>query len=468
MNTVNNVPTPVDSTAPAEKQGPMEPTSEEIEFLYDVYQGLGAEFVQSHPFYGHLLLQLALKPSGEELPTAAVNYRNLFICALNKARCEHSLDWANLSKVAKKTVLAHEILHLVFEHLGTPSIFNKEIANIAKDAVINRSLMGDSAFNLDELPRGCVTPLRDDTGFTLGWGTNMKTFKIPKFKESDWLPIYKKMMEQLESECKGDRQKLEDTIKKLAGMNPMQGDCEGNPDDGDTIDGESSSLQQEMNRFRIQVQDAVEVTKKTQGFLPGGVEAHLGALHSGKISWRDKLRQLIMTETSRDDFSWKMNSRRMHLGRDRSHPGYFPTVWNECLGDVVLVLDTSGSMSHKELVEGLSEFRNMREQMPFNVHFITCDAEVHDYVKYEKWDTEIDWENLPVHGRGGSSFVPAFEFIDAEIEKGMLNPAIVCFFTDGYITFVQEKPEYPVICMSTQANEDSFPEYAQVIIMEDY
>jgi len=451
------------ATAGVEEQKPkvMAPTPEEIAEVFDMYQAVGARFIMEHPFYGQLLLQLKMTPTGEELPTAAVNYRDLFICAINKARNDKVLDWVRLSEVGRRTVLAHEILHLVFEHLSTPKSFHPQIANIAKDAVINRCLQQDSAFSMDELPVGCVYPNREQTGFTVGQGKDQQTFTFKDFPNMDWLPIYQEMMKQLEDKTKGDRAKLEELIKALGKANPMDGDTEG---DGRSED--DPSLQQEANRFRISVQNAADNAVKQKGTVPGEVQRNLAAIHDGKISWREQLNRLVMTEVSRDDFSTRPNSRRGHLSGNRNRPLYMPHLWNETIGDIVLVLDTSGSMSDKELAAGLSEFKNMRNTKPFNVHFITCDAKVYDYKVVDKWE-EPEWDNFPRTGGGGSSFVPASEFIDQKIAEGEVDPILVVFFTDGWINFVTEKPEYPVIVVSTQTKTDYLPDYATIIHMDE-
>ena len=62
-----------------------------------------------HPFFGNMATRLKITPADEFIPTAAVDGRNLyyntqFFNAMNNKEIEF--------------VVAHEILHMVFDHIG--------------------------------------------------------------------------------------------------------------------------------------------------------------------------------------------------------------------------------------------------------------------------------------------------------------------------------------------------------------
>jgi predicted metal-dependent peptidase len=66
-------------------------------------------------------------------------------------------------------------------------------------------------------------------------------------------------------------------------------------------------------------------------------------------------------------------------------------------------------------------------------------------------------------GGGGTSFVPVFK----KVEELGITPALLIYFTDGYGTFPDEPPPYPVIWVMT---EDVTPPFGEVVKveMDDY
>lgn len=437
----------------------IEVTVEECDIVTKCFSEDRMRFLNKMPFYGILLLDLDPVASGLEIPTAAVNYRNLYLHALSNERRPKNPDdesiptgynYANLSEVGRQTILAHEILHLVFDHLSIPTGFNRDIANIAMDSVINRILSRDSSFNLAELPEGCVSPIRhsnsdDYSGFTIGPGVKKKAFVIADFDKKDWIPIYWDIYKQLEKENgAGSREKTAEAInkaaKEIAGSNPMQGDVK----DGVDPDGNNPDFEQQKARFKQKVTNAVEQAKR-QGNLPAEFERLIEDLDEGKVHWTQYLRNLIKPEIARDDFSNKYNSRRAHLfPGDNRRPPVFPKVESEALGDVFLALDTSGSMSEKDIREGLSEFASLRQVVPFNLHFVSCDARAYEVTSYSK-DEEPRWTDMPISGGGGTDFRPVFQLIEKYKEEKGIKLSLLVYFTDSYGTFPDKAPNYPVI-----------------------
>jgi predicted metal-dependent peptidase len=434
-----------------EKPKVLVPTDEEMQKVEELFIVDRMKFVSDMQFYGVLLMELTAMGTAE-VPVGAVNYRNLYLHAISKERSaenkEEGFPYWELSSVGRRTLLAHEICHLVFEHLSIPRDFDQYIANIAQDAVINRILNEDSFFDLNELPEGSVKPIKDynsvATGFTIGKGENQKTFNIPDFNTKDWIPIYWDIYKQLEKEAGGKgRENLAEAIgelaEKLAGSNPMSGDVKGQEDGGT-----SPEFEQEKARFRQKVVAVYEACK-SQGTLPGEFKRYVDELEDGKVHWTTYLRNLLKTEISRDDFSHKNNSRRAHISfGGKRRPPVFPKVESEALGDVFLALDTSGSMSQKDISEGLSEFASLRQTTPFNLYFVSCDAQAYDVTVYERFE-EPDWSKMPIAGGGGTDFNPVFDLVEKYRKEKGVRPALLVYFTDTMGSFPPQEPDYPVI-----------------------
>jgi predicted metal-dependent peptidase len=90
---------------------------------------------------------------------------------------------------------------------------------------------------------------------------------------------------------------------------------------------------------------------------------------------------------------------------------------------VIVAVDTSGSMTEKDLSTALRETRGVMKAVGASVEFCACDAQVHTLKKVDKW------EELPslLKGGGGTDFVPVFNAVD----KLNPRPEVLVFVTDG-------------------------------------
>ena len=87
-----------------------------------------------HPFFGNMATRLKILAADDWLGTAAVDGRNLyyntqFFNAMNNKEIEF--------------VIAHEILHMVFDHIGRRGDRNPMLYNIAADYIVNNTLVRD-------------------------------------------------------------------------------------------------------------------------------------------------------------------------------------------------------------------------------------------------------------------------------------------------------------------------------------
>ena len=87
-----------------------------------------------HPFFGNMATRLKIVAADDWLGTAAVDGRSLyyntqFFNAMNNKEIEF--------------VVAHEILHMVFDHLGRREDRNPMIYNISADYIVNNTLVRD-------------------------------------------------------------------------------------------------------------------------------------------------------------------------------------------------------------------------------------------------------------------------------------------------------------------------------------
>src|SRR5210317_91052 len=113
-------------------------TPEELEAMrvevYDRIIVARVGLLLRHPFFGNMATRLRILAADDWLPTAAVDGRNLyyntqFFNAMNNKEIEF--------------VVAHEILHCVFDHLGRREERHPMLYNIAADYKVNNLLVRD-------------------------------------------------------------------------------------------------------------------------------------------------------------------------------------------------------------------------------------------------------------------------------------------------------------------------------------
>lgn len=190
---------------------------------------------------------------------------------------------------------------------------------------------------------------------------------------------------------------------------------------------------------------------KSQGKCPAGLERMVDDLIQPKIPWQVLLQRLL-GQIDRSDYDWRRGDRRFTGGISVRGPGgrvvrgpqvYLPSLYNE-QADVVVAIDTSGSIGPKELKAFLSEIMGiLRSKNVKKVRLMCCDAEV-------SLDEEIGPNDpLPTQlpGGGGTDFRPVF---DRVAEKPEDLPKLLVYMTDLMGTFpaADEEPRYPVIWLS--------------------
>jgi predicted metal-dependent peptidase len=188
-------------------------------------------------------------------------------------------------------------------------------------------------------------------------------------------------------------------------------------------------------------------------------------------NWKDILREFIKTTSDRCDFSWnRPNKRYIQSGI------YLPQMSGEKLEDVVIAIDTSGSISQSQLdrfggalTSVLSEFEAV------TLHVIYCDTTIHKAETLTKADLPLSLEGI---GGGGTNFRPPFQWVE---EQG-IEPSCFMYFTDMQCdSFPSEEPGYDVRWINfdgegafnnwagwygRRGHDDDFPPFGEVIHMD--
>ena len=171
-----------------------------------------------------------------------------------------------------------------------------------------------------------------------------------------------------------------------------------------------------------------------QGKLPSALERLFKEVLEPTVSWQDHIRSFFARKVGAGGYDWRKPDRRM-IARDI----YSPARSGNGCGDVVVAVDTSGSIGQRELDHFFTELRGILEDVqPSTVHLVWCDAKVHHV---DELDSASDLQGLKPHGGGGTAFEPVFQWVSQQ----NFTPDALVYLTDGMGSFPPSAPTYPVV-----------------------
>jgi predicted metal-dependent peptidase len=376
--------------------------------LPEYLETMVARLLARFPFFGILACQLPLVEDPEKAGgTASTDGQAIYYCPdfMEKLR-EQSDDhvvW----------LLAHEVMHPALGHLWrVPDRSQITRWNVACDAVINRIL---AACGLP-VPGDAILPSRLP-GYDQSW---------EQLSEEE---IYLRLPQE-EASTIAIAITGQDIIPQDSPQGQGQGGGQADPQGQAQGGGQADPQQQWLDRFL-----AAAAAAKTQGSLPAEIQRIVDELIKPRIDWRRALAEFITP--SRNDYDWRRPDRRLLASCNL----YLPTLAGEAIEDVVFAIDTSGSVSEKELAAFLSEVTEALQAYPeVRGWFLSCDADVHAVVQADGRTPREDLVRA-IKGGGGTDFRPVFDWVR---EQGMMPSALV-FLTDGMGTYPDQPPPYPVL-----------------------
>lgn len=178
----------------------------------------------------------------------------------------------------------------------------------------------------------------------------------------------------------------------------------------------------------------------SQGNMPAALKRLFKDILEPEVDWTEHVRSEIARNTGTGNFNWKKGDRRF-IAQDI----FLPSQSGFGAGHIVIWGDTSGSRSDKEIVSSIAEIAGIiGDVQPKRVTVLWGDAEV---ANVEEIDEASDLTKLDPRGGGGTDIEPCIEWIKQNCEE---LPDMFMAFTDGYLTFPDEEPPYPMLwCMST-------------------
>lgn len=194
----------------------------------------------------------------------------------------------------------------------------------------------------------------------------------------------------------------------------------------------SESEKEELGRQWQQRLAAAAQQAAQAGKLSQSIARMVDNLLQPQLPWRMLLARYMKT-AARDDYSFQRPSRR-------EGDAILPSLASSMI-DILVLIDTSGSIKNEEMAEFLSEVDVLKAQMRARVLLHACDDQLDPEGPwlFEAWEPMRLPEKLT--GGGGTDFRPPFEWLDKEQQR----PDLVVYFTDAEGEFPKLEPQTPVI-----------------------
>jgi len=358
------------------------------------------------PFFGNIAMKLVPREVSDAeakafgIKTMAVDqYGNLI----------YNPHWvSDQTDTVMKCGVSHEVMHVVLKHLVRIGTRDPNIWNIAVDAAVNEVLshtfhIPDQWVRIQQMAQKCAEEIYD-------WIIkNAKTYKMPASGGFD-----SHIFGQDEGEAGGDSDK---------GNQQGQGGGQGNKNSPFYQQG-----QQPFDTARA-VREAYNFAK-SQGKLPAGIDRLFADILNPQLDWKDVLRKFIV-QVIPHDFSYTRPSKKSY-----SAGFYMPMVKRESI-ELVIGVDSSGSILEEEYAEFLSEIYSMCKQFEsLKATVIVCDAAVQEVMEI---DENFDPYCVKGRGYGGTDSRPVYKYIEENMSPQ--NVKLLVYFTDGYINIPDG--EYP-------------------------
>jgi predicted metal-dependent peptidase len=356
----------------------------------------------NQPFFGTLVTRLQIYAADSWLPTMAVDGKYLYF---NHSFVE-SLDMDELI-----FVFAHEILHLVYDHLARGVGRDHDVYNCAADYVVNDELI---QVNVGKFPT--TVPGLHDLKYR-GWNSEK---------------VYDDLMKKQKNNPNAG-QSLEEMIDKLLDehLSPGQGNGEEGkeqPSSGKSTpssEGPAKLSADDIKQIKAELKQEIINSAQMSGIgnLPAGVQRLVNDLTAPKMDWKTLLQSQLNSIVPADYSFLRVNRKGWDLD------AILPGMTEMPMLNIAVALDMSGSISNKMVNEFLSEVKGIMDQYPmYEIRVFCFDTDCYADRTFSSDNGEDICTYVP-KGGGGTDGGAIFRFMKAE----NFVPLKLVIFTDGYV-----------------------------------
>ena len=359
------------------------------------------------PFFGTLLLGLALIHDSKRIKTMATDGKSLFY---------NEKFVAGLFKLLLVGVLVHEVLHVMLLHPVRRNGRDPDKWNVACDLAVNPIVI-KYGFQLPP------DKLWDDKYADCTWTADDIYNDLP----DDWREKY--------------------DVPTWGAVNDLPPEAKVNPAEFET-------------NVRIKINQALQQAKEA-GKLPGDIERIFGNVLKPLVNWTSVLWPFF-TSRGGEEFNWRRPNRG-YIGEDI----YLPSIDSDTCGPVAVIIDVSlSTFDHVEQFWG-EIVAIMQQVRPEKLYLVQVDTQIPEDKPPIIFTPEDDLRlhKFEAGGGGGTSFVPGFHWL---AENAHDLQAIV-YLTDmecNHYPTGKDVPQCPVLWVSChQRNVSADVPFGDVIYM---
>ena len=353
--------------------------------------------IMANPKYVALagILMIGDRGVKDDIPTACTNgrdewYGREFVEKLNDAEL--------------RFLILHESYHKLYRHLITWKHLhddNPELSNIACDYVINVKLVDDNA-----------------DGFATMTGELSKGCFDAKYRNWDTAQVFHDLKKNPPPTGGGQG-------NGGAGAGEVVSGTLTGFDEHDW-DGAKEMTPEEKRELAKDIDENIRQGATMAGKLGSGGDRDLAELLEPQINWREVLRDFITETCAGKDYSTWNRPNRRYIGMDI----YMPSGVSEKVEELVLAIDTSGSIGQQELSVFLSEVGSICDTVtPSCVRILYWDTEVCREEKYEMHELDNITKSTKPSGGGGTMI----ECVPKYMATHGIKPQAAIILTDGYL-----------------------------------
>ena len=303
-----------------------------------------------------------------------------------------------LTDAELRGLVLHENYHKLYRHLTTWQHLNAidhDLANRAMDYVINIKIMDE--YGQDEwikLPEGgCYDE---------------------KYRGWDTAQVFNDLRDN----------EPQDEDGRGPGGTPVTGDDPNQGFDSHDWEGATDMDADEIRELAREIDEAVRQGALIASKLGSGGDRNLEELMQPQIDWRETLREFIHTTCAGSDYStWKRPNRR-YVGANI----YMPSGISEQVDELVVAIDTSGSIGSVALSAFLTEVKSVCDTVkPNKVRVLYWDTKVCRDEAYDMHELDDLVKSTKPAGGGGTCVECVTEYMQ---EQG-IKPQACIVLTDG-------------------------------------
>ena len=382
--------------------------------------------LMKHGFFGLLLMHMEYSLDASVATAATDGTTITFGPAFLEQLSDLELDF----------IMMHEVLHVALRHCNRKGNRDRNLFNIACDIVVNSNILHANHGDLRSI--------------TLGqYG---ESIHLAPTKKEGYLYTAEEVYELLLRQNKAKKEN--NSIKK--GSSSVE-DCDGDDNWDDHTQWGEAKDKADDSLWSQRVLSAAESVSawSGKGNLPPCARRQIQDMTAARLDWKTVLNDFIKQETV--DYSLFPPDRRY------TDSPFFLPAFNEkedYAENILFMIDTSGSMSDKEVSMVYQEILGAVEQFGGRLTGLLgfFDDEASEPIPFS--DVSDVKSNLP-KGGGGTNFNAVFNYIRNNMDG--IDLAAIIILTDGFADFPDEKESRGIPVLWVINNYKRTPAWGQVV-----